>query len=950
MHKILVWIVVLFLISTIYARIPELVSFQGRLGDDAGEPLADGEYLLTFRLYDIALGGSSIWSEQQYISTVNGLFTVMLGSENPFGDEIDFGIPLWLSVQVGAEDELEPRYQLGASPYALTAINAEKAEQSNYADSSRTALESYSAVYADYADYADSAGFAYDALMAVYSDTAEHAFQALYAETSYFSDTTGVVSWNDIQGMPPGFADGIDDLGAGSLTAGDGLNIAGDVISINDSGVQWEHLNPAVRESITAAGSAEGLTQVHHSDEFVGTGELSYPLTLAEDGISVSKLNLSEITISDFSNDAGFITATDLSDDDPGNELITAMTWQDAPDRLLITEAGVVWEVFIDNEADNLGDNVLNDLNNVNAEPESEFGEVLQWNGSGWNAGSYGSGEPDKIAFWNEEFTLSSSPHLHWNDSSHRLGIGTSIPAAELHVDGDVLIEGDLEVTGSYPVDDDWLYSSGSGIEGDLYRFGSTYIMGDSTVLSQMPFAVNGSFNNTIADFSDWASGYVRVNITSGNNADAQLSFREGPDTKWSLGNDGSDTDKFKIRPGFGSFSGNEILTITQDGKMGVNTSSPAVAMDIYGIQDISSTSDGILNIGQSSGQHVSIDRNEIHGRNGNNPAALFINDFGGTIYLAQSMQVHYDNKVYFPYDIEVGVGTLYPEEALEVYRTGIDANIVITAAGGSNAGLIWETDAYSAGNGIHLDNSEGRLKLTTAGSDRLSFEQNGKIVAGNHEPTASAQLYAYSSDFDAGLYGESAGLYGVVGSGTAGSWDFYAAGPGANYGPFTGAHEVLLSPDTPPEIEAGMIMSLTGENRARSADNQKISISSTLAEVKLADRPNDPKVYGVFLFENKLGAAHWYQPRPGERFGAVNAIGEGRVWVSDINGEIQAGDYITSSGLPGYGQKQGDDLLHNYTVGKAAENVNWNSITETVSHNGRTFKVYLIAVVYTSG
>jgi len=81
-----------------------------------------------------------------------------------------------------------------------------------------------------------------------------------------------------------------------------------------------------------------------------------------------------------------------------------------------------------------------------------------------------------------------------------------------------------------------------------------------------------------------------------------------------------------------------------------------------------------------------------------------------------------------------------------------------------------------------------------------------------------------------------------------------------------------------------------------------------------------------------------------------VNAQGDGRAWVSNINGNIEVGDYITTSLIPGYGQRQDDDLLHSYTLGKATETVDWDSVTETVQFNGKTFKIYLIAVVYTSG
>ena len=39
-----------------------------------------------------------------------------------------------------------------------------------------------------------------------------------------------------------------------------------------------------------------------------------------------------------------------------------------------------------------------------------------------------------------------------------------------------------------------------------------------------------------------------------------------------------------------------------------------------------------------------------------------------------------------------------------------------------------------------------------------------------------------------------------------------------------------------------------------------------------------------------------------------VNSVGEGAMWVCNSNGNIENGDYITSSDYIGYGEKQDDD------------------------------------------
>ena len=60
-----------------------------------------------------------------------------------------------------------------------------------------------------------------------------------------------------------------------------------------------------------------------------------------------------------------------------------------------------------------------------------------------------------------------------------------------------------------------------------------------------------------------------------------------------------------------------------------------------------------------------------------------------------------------------------------------------------------------------------------------------------------------------------------------------------------------------------------------------------------------------------------------------VNSVGEGAVWVTNINGTLESGDYITTSNVSGYGMKQNDDILHNYTVAKILMDCDFNPVTQ---------------------
>ena len=79
-------------------------------------------------------------------------------------------------------------------------------------------------------------------------------------------------------------------------------------------------------------------------------------------------------------------------------------------------------------------------------------------------------------------------------------------------------------------------------------------------------------------------------------------------------------------------------------------------------------------------------------------------------------------------------------------------------------------------------------------------------------------------------------------------------------------------------------------------------------------------------------------------------AIGEGCILVSNYGGEIQNGDYITSSPIAGYGSLQNDNIKHTYTVAKCTETIDWVTIIPTISYNSNMYKVCLVGCIYHCG
>ncbi|CAG0989121.1 hypothetical protein ANRL4_02355 [Anaerolineae bacterium] len=102
------------------------IAYQGRLADAGGAPLT-GTYSMIFRLYNVATGGTPLWTEQwigpNSVQVSDGLFNVMLGSMTLVSQTIITGNNnLWLGITVGTDDEMLPRVQLGNVPYAVQAL------------------------------------------------------------------------------------------------------------------------------------------------------------------------------------------------------------------------------------------------------------------------------------------------------------------------------------------------------------------------------------------------------------------------------------------------------------------------------------------------------------------------------------------------------------------------------------------------------------------------------------------------------------------------------------------------------------------------------------------------------------------------------------------------------------------------------------------------------------
>ena len=264
-------------------------------------------------------------------------------------------------------------------------------------------------------------------------------------------------------------------------------------------------------------------------------------------------------------------------------------------------------------------------------------------------------------------------------------------------------------------------------------------------------------------------------------------------------------------------------------------------------------------------------------------------------------------------------------------------------------------------------------LSASTSGAivfgPRFSVDSSGNATVGNFSLlTPSSNLMQIKQSIGApvlSLYGSNGNNKGVIGIGTIGApfsqlinqttqwavsgYPVQLVVGGAiscsAISSFTGQHIVLFNNPTFSQDYVGMCVSATGVV----ADNA-IDVDQVTSIVEFSRTKQDKRVHGV-ISSCIGGCAYQY-------LCLVNGVGEGSMWVCSLNGDICVGDYITTSAAAGYGMRQEDDILHNYTVAKATMPAKFSSLpswvrqkqfmyTDPFTYRNITVTACMISVTY---
>jgi hypothetical protein len=143
------------------AAVSQVLSYQGRLvSPSTGLPQPDGDYQMTFSIYNVATGGTPLWTETKSVPVSSGFFAALLGDTTPLVLANFDGQELFLGITLTGDAEMTPRQRLAHVAYAMHAETAGAATLAANATNATNAVNATNATNAGTLDGLQPADFA----------------------------------------------------------------------------------------------------------------------------------------------------------------------------------------------------------------------------------------------------------------------------------------------------------------------------------------------------------------------------------------------------------------------------------------------------------------------------------------------------------------------------------------------------------------------------------------------------------------------------------------------------------------------------------------------------------------------------------------------------------------------------------------------------------------------
>jgi hypothetical protein len=256
----------LLLVRTAYAALPSVITYNGYLLNNNGNPVTSSS-TLGFNFYSAPSGGTPLNGSAisvTLIPSADGYFSAVIDT-GAYATLFDTG-PIYMGIAVGSEVEMSPRIQVTSAPFALSARSVAWSGVSGFPDSTCSPGQAVTAIGTNGVGTCDAAGIAVTAsapLSATGTSTVNIAMpQATASAPGYLSSGDWLAfasKVSSVQGIPNG------GIAVGGSAASPVLGLvpcpSGQVLKAGAVAGQWACDADAVGTgTVTAVDGGPGLT------------------------------------------------------------------------------------------------------------------------------------------------------------------------------------------------------------------------------------------------------------------------------------------------------------------------------------------------------------------------------------------------------------------------------------------------------------------------------------------------------------------------------------------------------------------------------------------------------------------------------------------------------------------------------------------------------------------
>jgi len=521
-----------------------------------------------------------------------------------------------------------------------------------------------------------------------------------------------------------------------------------------------------------------------------------------------------------------------------------------------------------------------------------------------------------------------SSSNIHLATSTDNVGIGVLDADRKLHVETPTGTSENLIRIGSYMND-----GSSRSVSGIEFMTNPQFYNDDNG--QRVPACIKSGFYSDGPSVANWSDAYVTLQTTVSNGALVDnLTCRGG-----NVGIGVTDPDEKLEINGSLKFT-NQINYIKFTGQGGGITWAGGNSQVIDdGHLRICSDDLIAFQIGSNSSGGKGTERMVIDGN-----GRVKITELGGGTTAAQTagtLTIQHESNygsssIVFPSKVNNGSDYAWIEYDEDGGEGGEAAKLKIGIANDHNDDIMLQTSGgvgITSGTPTSVYHPFGKLEIqdppSNSGTNNYRCYQSWKYgtgmwaIAVDNNTTWNHNMYWYATNSSGNLHRIMGFENDNANRGTSGIFAF------------TGQHRNIVT-IIPSSIESciGLIVSANNNENIKVQGGVErglnaIEINETLPLLSITNTVRDKSVFGVISGSedpdsrvNKVGrVSNYYDKESGDDRVIINSLGEGALWITNANGPLESGDYITSSHIPGYGMKQDSEFLANYTVAKITMN-----------------------------